>query len=67
MKTNTASVLTYLALSAIAPMSLSNDAPLILRLIPISVVNPVNAWLTPYVLILSATIYIVSIRRFEKI
>jgi len=67
MKTNTASVLTYLALSAIAPMSLSNDAPLILRLIPISIVNPSNAWLTPYVLTLSATIYTVSIRRFEKI
>jgi len=67
MKTNTASVLTYLALSAIAPMSLSSDAPLVLKLIPISVVNPSNAWLTPYVLALSAALYAVSIRRFEKI
>jgi len=66
MKTNAASVLTYLALSAIAPMSLSSDAPLALKLIPLSVVNPSNAWLTPYVLALSAALYAVSIRRFEK-
>jgi len=67
MKTNSVSVLIYLALSAIAPMSLNPQAPLIAKFVPISVVNPVNAWLTPYVLTLSTVLYIVSIRRFEKL
>ncbi len=66
MKTNSVSVLIYLALSAVAPVSLSPQAPVVAKLVPISVVNPVNAWLTPYVIAISIPLYIISVRRFEK-